>query len=335
MNPKISVCMHTASRDNFLKGIGVNSALDMYIYFMNKQSFKDFEFILIDGHYEENRDEFSKIKTDFIFKHVPIHDDHRYWYDMGVVHISSIKNTGILYADGELLVTVDDAEIFPSNILEGYWNYYKNKGLYLCAAHKRVKVSANLLDIDGFNLNGEIYVNDSRWREDCSIVVPMPSTWTYAGTSYSLEDALKLNGFNEKMDGCKSLEDVEFGMRLEVLGRTFAYDTSLFIVIPDHSNSSHHYDKTSLEDYGVEEIKNVVCKENYGFCLMAITNKVFEANKRPLSFDELVIINDATKKFQKFSLDLHNKDTKIWLDTPNFNLTEQREELRSSDLWKW
>jgi hypothetical protein len=66
---------------------------------------------------EDNKEKFDSLLPGlkFIVKHVPVHKDHRYWYDKGYTYISAAKNTGILHADGEVCVTCDDAEFFPSH----------------------------------------------------------------------------------------------------------------------------------------------------------------------------------------------------------------------------
>jgi len=335
--PKISVCMHTASNDNFLSEQGINSAVQMYVDCLNNQTFKDFEFILIDANYKYNKDAFKNIKTNFIFKHVPIHFDHLYWRNQNLVFISSAKNTGILYADGELLVTVDDAEIFPDFLLEKYWKYYSEKNIFMCAAHKRLKNIANESGRILFPINGETYINDSRL--DGRVYLPMPTSWTYAGTSYSLKMALELNGFNEKMDGCKSLEDCEFGIRIGNNGGTFMYDPNAYFYILDHINNAEkpNYDTEMEQGFnpGTNNIGTVIVKENYGFCMVAQAMKIIKANISPVSINELHIINEATKKYRKFEINLADKDTQIWLNTPNFDLVKQRAELRSSLDWKW
>ena len=76
-------------------------------------------------------------------------------------------------------------------------------------------------------------------------LIPKNGTWTYAGTSFSLEDALIMNGFNEKMDGCKSLEDCEFGSRLQMLERSFVSDKEGIVYIVDHPSYSSYVVRNS------------------------------------------------------------------------------------------
>lgn len=109
---KISLMIHTASHDAFLNNQGIKSYFTSLLKNLSRQTLKEFELIYIDTFYDNNKDFFNSLNSGlpFILKHVPIHEKHRYWYDKGYVYISAAKNTGLLYADGELVITCDDAE---------------------------------------------------------------------------------------------------------------------------------------------------------------------------------------------------------------------------------
>jgi hypothetical protein len=324
-NPKISLIIHTASADNMLqKEHNIDSMFQMYIDCLEQQTFKDFEFILVDGKYDENKESFKNIKTSFVVKHVPIHDNHRYWFDKNLVHISSIKNTGLLYADGELCISVDDAELFHDKLLDMYWYYYQS-GFLMNSLFKRFKtISVNALKRVNMPILGEEYNNDPRFNYlKNENLIHSHGDLLYAGTSFTLNSAIKLNGFNEKMDGCKSLEDVEFGIRLQLLGHKFVMDRRGFVYIIDHS-----------AEYS-NKIENIITKENYGFIQMLYAGSSIIANKVNLTKNELDIINQATIKYRKKEINYNSEDTTYWLNTPNFNLEKEREELRSSSDWRW
>jgi len=189
---KMTIMIHTASDDRFLGNQGVSSYFAALLQNLKRQTLKQFELVYIDTFYEENRQEFSKLMRGigFVCKHVPIHQKHRYWFDRGNTYISAAKNTGILYADGELVVTCDDAEFFPDTLLETYWKHYKS-GRYMLAMHKRLK---NLDTADGmpvFPIHGEEYVNDHRLQVmKGPLLEHNNGSWGFAGTSFSLDDAL-------------------------------------------------------------------------------------------------------------------------------------------------
>lgn len=341
---KISLMIHTASSDNFLTNQGIPSYFQALIDNLNRQTFKDFELVYIDTYFETNQKNFSSINSSFQIKHVPIHVNHRYWYDLGYCYISAAKNTGILYADGELLVTCDDAEFFPDNFLEKYW-CYKECEYYMHSLHKRMK-SINI--VDGkiqYPIDGDIYINDHRFnaaKESKGVKYHNFGSWTFAGTSFSLKDALTLNGFNEKMDGCKSLEDCDFGGRLALLGNKFAMDVDGFLYILDHKSYGattfgQDGQVTVAEEIINKKIDNFIAIENYGMLRCAEELFDVEANKNPINDKQLAIIKRETIKYRNFDpLAPENKDKlDIWLKTPNFSLKQERAELRKSKDWKW
>jgi glycosyltransferase involved in cell wall biosynthesis len=351
MKPKISVMMHTASCDYFLNNQGIPSYFYEVTRNLSYQTFKKFEFIYVDTFYEQNKESFAKLELPFKVKHVPIHSAHRYWYDRGNVYISAAKNTGILYADGDLCITFDDSEFFPPHLLELYWKYYSNNQC-MHALHKRMTKIAMEDGKVKNPIDGEIYINDHRFKHvETKHRQHLHGSWTYAGTSFALEDALKINGFNERMDGCKSLEDCDFGGRLALLfsqenkDRKFAIDKEGYCFILDHQ--SYGEDVALPDAYGHIEghvetnrkrINNFIAIENYGMlkCGEELPYDMV-ANQNQITDSHLRIIQRETLRYRGFDpLDDEHKDNlAVWLQTPTFNLRSQRDALRKSAEWKW
>ena len=334
---KISVMIHTASPDDFLKEQKIPSYFTAVTDNLCHQTFKEFEFIYIDRFFEENKEKFKSIERPFVIKHVPIHKNHRYWWNRQCAYISAAKNTGILYAQGELCISFDDAEIFPEHLLNLYWKHY-SEGNFLHALHKRFKTIEIDKGLVKRPIKGDVYINDHRLNGLMSpIKYHQQGSLTYAGTSFTLEDAFKLNGFNEKMDGYKSLEDCEFGTRLALLGRTFAMDINGFCYIIDHPSygsitiqPDSQLTTKSLDT--IQKIDNFVAVENYGVMQCAVELKEIEVNKYPLTDRHLAIIKRDTLKYRNFDpMALENKQNfDIWLGCPNFDLREDWEELRKN-----
>jgi hypothetical protein len=323
----ITITIHTASLDNFLISQGIPSYFEAVVENLSHQTFKDFELVFVDTYYDENKEKFNQVKSTFTIKHVPIHYNHRYWYDQGYVYISAAKNTGIIYADGELIISFDDGEFFPETLLNNYWDHYKN-GHLMHAYHHRMKSIETINGLVKNPINGDIYINDSR-KFNSDSCFHRNGTWTYAGTSFSLEDALILNGFNERLDGYKSLEDCDFGLRLVMLNKKFVIDKKFgFIYILDHP---------SYIDQNKKLIKEFIAVENHGLLMCAKELFEIEANKYPITDKHLEIIRRETIKYRNFDpLSEGNKDKlNHWLKTPTFNLRKEREEIRNSKDWKW
>jgi len=347
-NPKISCMIHTASFDGFLSNQGIKSYFESVTNNLSNQSFKDFEFVFVDTFYDSNKDEFEKIISTlpFVVKHVPIHANHRYWYDKGYVYISAAKNTGILYADGELLITCDDAEFFPEHLFQKYWNHYQS-GYFMQAVHKRMKTIKTENGVPIHPISGDIYINDHRISSAKEqIKRHKHGNQSFAGTSFSLKDAVTLNGFNERMDGCKSLEDCEFGERMVLINRNFVIDLDGFFYILDHQ--SYGDIKTTVEDGQLtdpspiqllkkKEIANLIAIENYGMLRCSVELFEPKANRGSITDKHLKIIQRETIKYRKFDplAPEHKDKLDLWLNTPTFDLKLERSSLRASPEWRW
>ena len=349
MSPKITLIIHTASHDNFLAPQGIKSYFNSVTNNLQRQTVQDFEFSYVDTHYELNKSWFADSKG-FTIKHVPVHHNHRYWYNQNHCYISAAKNTGILYADGELVISADDAEFFPPTMLERYWNHYTS-GCLCHAIHKRMRsIKATGGDID-YPIDGDIYINDHRWK----YLDKQPShqhdhgSWCFAGTSFPLSDAIKLNGYNERMDACKSLEDCDFGNRLRLWSptRNFVIDNEVYAYIVDHQsyadaiNCGWDEHDTDCQETVIPAkqkiITNLIAVENYGVLKWSDELKEITANKNPITDKHLAIIQRETIKYRHFDplapaneINLDN-----WKNTPTFDLAEERKQLRESIEWRW
>jgi predicted O-methyltransferase YrrM len=353
--PKISLLIHTASYDNFLFNQGIHSYFETVTDCLKRQTFKDFEFIFIDAFYEDNKDNFKKIikSLPFLVKHVAIHKNHRYWYDKGYCYISAAKNTGILYADGELVISCDDAELFPEQLLQKYWDHYQS-GYLMLGVHKRMKSINTENGFPVYPITGEIYINDHRMEtamrkgDNNKVYHHKFGNWAFAGTSFKLEDAVFLNGYNERMDGCKSLEDCEFGERLSIKGNKFAIDQDGFFYIIDHSCYSDAIPQIPFENDGQasspvpvkrngKEISHFIAVENHGMFMCARELLEIKANRPHITTKHLEIIQRETIKYRQFDpLAPENAEKLgVWMQTPSFDLRKEREELRQSKDWIW
>lgn len=349
---KISLIVHSASPDMFLQDRGITSYFAALLTDLTRQTISDFELIYVDTYHTEQREWFAEvlaaIEPKFRVKHVPVHHEHRYWYDRGYCYISAAKNTGILYADGELCVSCDDAEFFPPGFLDRYWQYHK-RGRYMHALHKRFRTVETDAGLPVYPLSGDAYVNDHRWQYVAKGVFRhRHGSMCYAGTSFSLGDALTLNGYNERMDGCKSLEDGDFGNRLQMLGRSFALDPEGYLYILDHRGYAADIDcnwvgaegegqETKLVPIQLKVISNLIAVENHGMVRCGLELLDIVANKDPLTSQQLGIIREETLKYRKFDplAPEHAERMAIWMGTPTFNLVEQRAALRRSPDWEW
>lgn len=295
-NYKISVTLHTASTDKLLANQGVESHIGWFVDTLNRQTFKDFELVLVDCLYPEKRDVIRNLKANFPIKYVP--NVRTYWQDMGYISLSSPKNSAILFSEGELIIQFDDAETFDENLLSIYWDYFQ-KDLFFHPVHQRpykgrVSVDHRIEFIK--KENKEEYVHNH-------------GSWLYAGTSFSLKDAISLNGFNERLDGQKSLQDCEFGCRLQAMNKKFVTHLLHPIHILDH-----------IEEYN-KKYKEIKEKSNYGFILanMKLGVKDWTIKLFNEYTDIIDIDTNERMKNNKYTL------TKIWEKCPVINIAKDRE----------
>jgi hypothetical protein len=222
---------------------------------LQRQNFKDIELIVSDCRYETRPDcfngkPFRREDYDFEIKHVPVKPN--FWLERGMWTGPGTWNKGIVQAEGELLIFIDDCSEYPEpNALNLYWEWHQrgyfasalvlyNKGgepLYMGEEAKRLirenqplpwRSTADNMD-RVFN-HGE-RVKDSRWRfVENSNYFFFPGQMYYAYSACSMEAILKVNGWDENLDGDKTLADVDIGLRLEQIGCKFVLDRRLTVI---------------------------------------------------------------------------------------------------------
>jgi len=255
----ISCILCTAREDYPILGLPKVHIFEPTIRSLVKQSFKDFELIIVDALYDKRSNhDFSRLP--FTVKHVPPHPNHSFWLKRGLWNVAGMLNTALLHAEGDLIVRLDDCcEIPDRDYLKKFWEYYES-GLFALAMHVRYHAGkparvneeylkegyeakyAQMPKEDRTMLLRRLYgengiVRDTRWptveRQGRMIAYP---EWFYGYSSFSLEAALRVNGFNELFDGVKGQEDQDFGIRLDMAGYKdiFILDKDLWVIEHEH-----------------------------------------------------------------------------------------------------
>jgi hypothetical protein len=150
------------------------------------------------------------------------------------------------------------------------------------------------------------------------------------------------------MDGCKSLEDCDFGNRLQLLGREFVQDKNGIFYIVDHPSYSEMKptnweigsdgQKENIQiKQNKKKIDNLIAVENFGVFKCSTELNEIRANSEPITNKHLEIIKRETLRYRNFDpLAPDNAEKfEIWKNVPTFDLTQQRKELRSSSEWRW
>lgn len=189
MAPKVSLLLCTVrpSTNAYLEHPDWHP-IGKVIEFLNEQTFKDFELVVVDGLWHERRNEVAALKANFPVLHGPPRQSC-IWVQKKMVAISCYRNTGIVNTSGELIANLDDCCVLPRNYVETIWEGWRQYGVAVAMTwpHRR----------------------DSR----------MPGLVRYAGQvfgfgSYPAALACKLNGYDESFDGAQGLEDMDWSRRL-------------------------------------------------------------------------------------------------------------------------
>lgn len=185
--PKISFILCTVRGDFAFAQAPERKLFDHVKAELEKQTFKDFELIVVDGLREFR--EFPECS--FPVKHVAPLDN--IWTRNKKVAISTYRNTGIVHSDAELIVNLDDTFVLPERWAELYHSlwYEYNK----CGAAT-------------WRHNGDTRLHMTESLKDAQY------SQVFGFGSYPLEMALELNGYDLSFDGSMYLEDVEWGCRL-------------------------------------------------------------------------------------------------------------------------
>lgn len=280
---------------------------------LSKQIFKDFELIIVDALHHERDYDFSKLPFDV--KHVPVHPKHRFWLDRKKWAVCGALNTALLHAEGELIVRIDDCSEFDEKFIERFWEGYQS-GYWPLAMHTRYIGGKQAYFTEEYRNKGyehrgpnrdyydkkerlkdlsKIYgdgspIRDSRYplvtKTGGSMIAPL--NWMYGYSSFTLEAALKINGFDELFDGDKSLEDVDFGSRLNMAGyrNKFLLDVNHIVIEHEHSSIPSRVIKSN--------IKSIKC--NYAIYLLNRFKKRWKANTDKLTNEDLEFIRQESLK---------------------------------------
>ncbi len=271
---------------------------------LKTQSFKDFELIVVDALYNKrpnifHGDPFDIENLNFTVKHVPIHEDHRYWSDMKRWNVCGQLNTALMHCQGELIVRIDDCCEFDSMFINRFWEGYEC-GFFPGAMHirfmngKPAKLNAEDINICYDDISIDEYfhriyrenglIRDLRYdvvKKNGGTMVG-PHNWHNGYSSMPLEVALKINGYDENFDGDKGLEDVDCGSRIERAGYK-----GKFLMDVNHQVIEHENGSLSREVFNPES-KPIKC--NYAIYLINRINKKYRANADKISGDDIDFI---------------------------------------------
>lgn len=213
--------------------------IDWALQSLKNQSFKDFEYVIVDGYYNRpGRKEYVQklikdLDIQFPVLHIP--DKASRWNGQRPC-IANARNTVLLFANSQYIVHADDCCKIRPNWLERHYKWLSEG--YLCAG--------SWIGCQNTGPNGEciegIYGPEDRLKNaQGGGAGEVNNRWLYGGNfSYIVEAALSINGFDEIYDGEIGLEDMDFGERLARKGYRTIFDPTCLV---EYHMSTHCYDK--------------------------------------------------------------------------------------------
>mgnify|MGYP006278242301 CR=1 FL=1 len=172
--------------------------------------FQDFELIIVHRHPEVIKDVVSKYTNKIKIK--LIKEKWSPWHDLEGSYptISNAINTGVIWADGDIIVSTDDCVIFPPKLLGELSEYI--------VMPKAIKYY--IID-DYVDAHNTVWVKKDKYRDILKEENLIRKVWGEWNLLYGYcvviptNEMLKLNGFNESLDGAMGEEDGEFSIRVK------------------------------------------------------------------------------------------------------------------------
>lgn len=192
---------------------------DLALESLKNQTFKDFEYIIVDGFYNERRDDVNELiqSLDLGFDVKYIKDKPCRWKGKRPA-LCNARNTGLIFANGEHIVFHDDNCQMPADWLETHLSWLE-QGYIVAGSWVPYKTESQA--------GGGI---DTRLRTAGEKTSFVGGGWLYGSNfSFPLCVAIDINGFDEELDGEMGQDDISFGIRAERKGYKIIYDRSITV----------------------------------------------------------------------------------------------------------
>jgi hypothetical protein len=243
--PKCSVCTITVRY----------GGLDWQAEMLARQTFKEFEWLIVDALYHERKEEVKKLAHEkgLHIIHLP---EPKLGYKT-VPNRTSNWNELLKYIDTPYTICLEDWHIIPDNFIEKHYHYLSNgidsiafrwvRTNYM-AYHDSYEsffekaTLANLqdnsisesdkFDVRALNILKSLNTDDKAFNGRIFLI---PPSWWWPNTlSIKTEFLIKVGGFDQTFDGGTGGEDVDIANRLSKLGIKFFYDPSIITFHINH-----------------------------------------------------------------------------------------------------
>jgi glycosyltransferase involved in cell wall biosynthesis len=229
---------------------------DWYISSLGRQTFKDFELVIVDDHSSQDRYlEVLKLCA-------------KYGIRLGYYGVSkptiwrgkrpalcNARNTAFIVANGQWLVFMDDNGYAHPEWLAHHlkWASFGLMSAGTWCTFQNGEPSETPIEMEAitsgkptgeklqFYYKGQQapYGFEFRWEQrHKGQTVPCVPNWLHGGNmAFSMEAALAVNGFDEQYDGEQGVDDCDFGIRIRRAGFKMVFDPECVVY---YNITSHH-----------------------------------------------------------------------------------------------
>jgi len=211
MKPKVTINLNTVRPDAAYEGRPDWHVIGTVLEDLSKQTYQDFELIVVDGVPAEKR-RWPHNARDVPFPLQRVTPLDNLWTRNKKVAISTFRNTALSLARGELIINLDDCCRLPPEYVEVFAAAYFNHGICLAATWPE---------------NGDMRPQGLGGTEAATAIMqgklwlsrnPAPPDGVYGFGSYPTKAAVKINGYSQAYDGRMYLEDADYSARLAAIG---------------------------------------------------------------------------------------------------------------------
>lgn len=241
-SPEISVLIYTARDDYPYMGKAETwHCFEPFLRTLRSQTYRDFELVLVDALWETRSDWFETHPQPFPVKHVPSRPN--YWQERGRVGLGAQINRGFIWADGKYVWMGAENNLYPPHHLKLVSDIFRSGKVPVAwyGMADRFDRSKPLgacpgvdFDLEGFTRDdiGEMDHRASRFLGSAPAISDCHHEWYYGYSGIPLSVALAVNGFDELMDGIKSLQDCDMGSRIMRAGCQLQMHRDLYVIEP-------------------------------------------------------------------------------------------------------
>lgn len=231
-----------------ITGVCRSTYIQKQIEYLSKQTFKDFEWVVVDEQYMQNKG----LKAGFPIIHIPPKNPKPYFAK------ASCLNDGLTLASGKLIYFMNDYVLPMKSCLQRHWEIQeKYKGIMLSGRAYKIDIKPEDIkeNVRYKTTDYRMHLFDQGWFSWTPIEEGLfevdrrgIENWMNGrNDSCPLEPLLDCNGFDESFDGRWGNEDADMAYRLMTYGLKFFMDKQSAVMEFPHQSGERAAIRTEAE----------------------------------------------------------------------------------------